>query len=184
MIETASGHEIGEPIVHRLGGETWFPNWLPDNHSFVYGRRQELPPGAPAEEFRQKIRSFRHVLGTDPEKDTPVFGYGVVPRIEVAASLIASVTSRANCKYALGVLDQSVEPNKAFYIMPVDSVGKADAGWRKVADLTDEVSDVVVHGDDLYALTSKDTPRYKVLRIDASKPDLTMRKWSFPKEKE
>jgi prolyl oligopeptidase len=172
VIEAPSGRESGEPIVRGLGGETWFPSWLPDNHSFVYGRRQELPPGAPAAEFRQKIRSFRHVLGTDPEKDLPVFGYGVVPGIAVDPSLIASVRTRPNSKYALGVLDQSVEPNKAFYVTPVDALGKANAAWHKVADLSDNVSDVALHGEDLYALTFKDAPRYKVLRTDARKPDL------------
>ena len=172
VIETASGRESGEPIVRGLGGETWFPSWLPDNHSFVYGRRQDLSPGAPAAELRQKIRSFRHVLGTDPEKDLPVFGYGVVPGIAVDPSLIASVRTKPNSKYALGVLDQSVEPNKAFYIAPVDVLGKATAAWRKIADLSDRVSDVVLHGEDLYALTFKDSPRYKVLRTDARKPDL------------
>jgi prolyl oligopeptidase len=172
VIETASGRESGEPIVRGLGGETWFPSWLPDNHSYVYGRRQDLPPGAPAAEFRQKIRSFRHVLGTDPEKDAPVFGYGVVPGIAVEPSLIASVRTRPNSKYALGVLDQSVEPNKAFYITPEDGLGKTNAVWRKVADLSDSVSDVVLHGDDLYALTFKDASRYRVLRTDARKPEL------------
>jgi prolyl oligopeptidase len=172
VIETGSGREIGEPIVRGLGGETWFPSWLPDNHSFVYGRRQDLPPGAPAAEFRQKIRSFRHALGTDPEKDTQVFGNDVVPGIAVDPSLIASVRTRPNSKYALGVLDQSVEPNKAFYITAVDAVGKPDAAWRKVADLSDDVSDVALHGDDVYALTFKDAARYKVLRTDARKPQL------------
>jgi prolyl oligopeptidase len=172
VIEAASGRESDEPIVRGLGGETWFPNWLPDNHSFVYGRRQDLQHGAPAAEFRQKIRSFRHVLGTDPEKDSPVFGFGVLPGITVDPSLIASVRTRPNSKYALGVLDQSVEPNKAFYITPVDALRKANAAWHKIADLSDSVSDVVVHGEDLYALTSRDAPRYKVLRTDARKPDL------------
>ena len=42
-------------------------------------------------EARQKFRSYLHALGTDPENDPPVFGFGVAPSIDVDSSLIASV---------------------------------------------------------------------------------------------
>jgi hypothetical protein len=77
--------------------------------------------------------------GTDPEKDTPVFGFGVIPGMEVDPSLIASVRTNASAKYALGILDQSVEPNKAFYLTTADSAGNTGTAWRKVADLSDDV---------------------------------------------
>jgi prolyl oligopeptidase len=75
IIETASGRETGD-VVPRCCIES-NPLWLRDNHSFVYGRWQKLPPGAPVTETRQKYRCYLHVLGTNPEKDQAVFGYGV-----------------------------------------------------------------------------------------------------------
>ena len=44
--------------------------------------------------------------------------------------------------------------------------------WRKIADFTDGVTDVRVHGDDLYVRTYKDSPRFKIVRLDARKPSL------------
>jgi prolyl oligopeptidase len=167
----ATGMETGD-VMTQVGAEAWQPYWLPDNRSFVYGRLQKLPPSAPAAEVRQKFRSYLHVLGTDPEKDPPVFGYGVVPSIEVDPSLIASVQTQPDSRYALGLLNGSVTPNSAYYIAPVDSIGKSDPGWRKVADFADGVTSIAVHGDDLYLLTYKDAPRYKIVRLDARKPDL------------
>ena len=41
-----------------------------------------------------------------------------------------------------------------------------------MADFADEVTDIDVHGDDLYVLTYKNAPRYKIIRVDARKPDL------------
>jgi prolyl oligopeptidase len=171
VIETATGRETGDVMI-EVGAEAWEPHWLPDNRSFVYGRLQKLPPGAPAAEVRQKFRSYLHVLGTDPEKDHPVFGYGVVPSIDVNPSLIASVQTQPGSRYALGLLNGSVTPNSAYYIAPVESVGKSDPAWRKVADFSDGVTGITVHDDDLYLLTYKDAPRYKVIRTDALKPDL------------
>jgi prolyl oligopeptidase len=171
VIEIASGRETGDVISHGLT-EAWEPHWLPNNRSFVYGRLQDLPPGARASEARQKFRSYLHVLGTDPEKDPPVFGYGVVPSIEVDPSLIASVETQPGSRYAIGVLNGSVTRNSAYYIAPVESIGKPNPVWRKIADSADGVTQVVVHGDDLYLRTYKDAPRSKIVRIDARKPDL------------
>jgi prolyl oligopeptidase len=172
VIEIATGRELEDVIAHGACAEGLFASWLPDSHSFVYGRLQNLPAGAPAEQVRQNFRSYLHVLGTDPEQDKPVFGNGAVPSIEVDPSLIASVDIPEGSRYAIGMLNGSVTPNSAYYITPVESVGKPDTPWRKIADFADGVTDVRVQGNDLYLLTYKDAPRSKIIRIDARKPDL------------
>jgi hypothetical protein len=119
-------------------------------------------------------RYYLHVLGTDPEKDQAVFGYGVVPSIDVNPRQFASIRTQPDSKFALGVIGTPViSPNSAFYIAPVDTIGKSNALWRKVADFSDDVADIAVHGDDLYLLTYKNAPRYKIIRMDARKPDLS-----------
>jgi prolyl oligopeptidase len=172
VIETPTGRETGDVILRAVGQESGVPNWLPDNRSFVYGRYQRLPPDAPATEEQEKYRTYLHVLGTDPEKDPAVFGYGVTPSIEVDPRLFATVRREPESKYALGVLTTDVSPANAFYLAPVDAIGKSTLAWRKVADFGDKVANITVHGDDLYVLTFKDAARYKVIRTDARKPDL------------
>ena len=169
VFETTSGRETDD-VITRAWGEGG-PNWLPGNRSFVYPRRQELPPNAPANEIEQKDRYYLHVLGTDPEKDRAVFGYGVVPSIKVDPLYLAQVVVQPDSQYALGAF-AATEPNRPFYIEPVADLGKTDLAWRKVADFSDDVNDVKVHGNDLYALTFKDAPRYKVIRTDARNPNL------------
>jgi len=171
VMDIATRRETGDVITH-VGAEAWEPTWLPDNHSFVYGRLQKLPPGAPAAEVRQKFRSYLHVLGTDPAKDEAVLGYGVAPSVPVTPSEIASVRTQPGSRWALGVITGSVTPNGAFYIEPVADLGKTNSAWRKVAGFPDGVKDIVVHGDDLYVLTYKNAPRYKVILTDARKPGL------------
>ncbi len=172
VIEIATGRELGDAVAHGACAEGLCASWLPDNHSFVYGRLQNLPAGAPPEQVRQNFRAYLHVLGTDPEQDKPVFGNGVVPSIDVDPSLIASIIIPQDSRYAIGVLNGSVTPNSAYYIAPIESLGKPNTPWRKIADFADGVTDVALQGDDLYLLTYKDTPRYKIVRTDARKPDL------------
>jgi prolyl oligopeptidase len=174
VIEVATGRELPDVIAHGACAEGLCVSWLPDNHGFVYGRLQDLPPDAPPERMRQNFRAYLHVLGTDPVEDKPIFGNGVVPSIDVDPSLIASVVIPRGSKYAIGVLNGSVTPNSAYYIAPVETVGKPGTPWRKINDFADGVTDMAVQGDDLYLLTYKNTPRYKVIRTDARKPDLEM----------
>jgi len=172
VIETSTGKETGD-VLTEVGAEAWTPYWLPEDRAFVYGRLQTLALGAPAAEVRQKFRAYLHILGTGPEKDRPVFGFGLVPSIEVDPSLIASVHTQPDSRWALGLLNGSVTPNSAYYIEDASDLGKTNAKWQKVADFSDGVTDIAMHDDDLYLLTYKNAPRYQVIRIDARRPDLT-----------
>ena len=179
VIETATGRETGD-IVHRCCIKS-NPVWMPDNRSFVYGRLRDLPDGVPSTEVRQKYRTYLHVLGSDAKKDTVVFGYGVVPSINVDPRLYASIRTQPESKYALGVIGLPIAaPNSAFYIAPVNAIGKPKTPWHKIADLSDGVADIAMHGDDLYLLTFKNSPRYKIIRVDARHPDLTAAQTVIP----
>jgi prolyl oligopeptidase len=169
VFEVSSGRETGDVITRAEFGGV---QWLPGNRSFVYIRMQKLPPGAPVTEIEQKERSYLHVLGTDPEKDPAVFGYGVVPSIPVDPRYFGAVGIAPDSKYALGNINTGVSPNSAFYMEAVGDLGQTNSAWRKVADFSDDVADVEVHGNDLYVLTYKNALRYKVIRTDARKPDL------------
>jgi len=169
FFETASGHETGDVILRAWGAN---PNWLTDNRSLVYQKLQKLPPGAPATEVEQKVRTYLHVLGTDAEQDPAVFGYEVVPSISVPPTYFGTVVAQPNWDYAVGSINDGASPNSAYYIERVADLGKTKSFWRKVTDFSDDVTDIEVHGDDLYLLTYKNALRYKVLRLDARQPDL------------
>ncbi|HUB83310.1 MAG TPA: prolyl oligopeptidase family serine peptidase [Bryobacteraceae bacterium] len=170
VVEIATGRETGDVIFRAWGGS---PAWLPGNRSLVYSKLQKLPPGAPATEIEQKVRAYLHVLGGgDSEKDPAVFGYQAVPSITVDPKQFAGIIASPASDYALGAINSGVDPNSAFYIQPITELGKANSAWRKVADFSDDVSDIAVHGNDLYILTFKNAKRYRVIRTDARAPDL------------
>lgn len=171
VFDMRTGRETRD-VITRVGAEAWEVSWLPDNRSFVYGHIQQLPPGAPESEVRQKFRAYLHVLGTDSAKDKPVFGYGVVRSINVDPSQISSIQIPHESKWALGVVNGSVTPNSAYYIAPASAIGQPNPQWRKLAEMSDGITSLVIHGDELYALTYKNAPRYKVVRMNARRPDL------------
>jgi prolyl oligopeptidase len=169
VFEVSSGRETGDVITRAEFGGV---QWLPGSQSFVYIRMQKLPPGAPVTEIEQKERTYLHVLGSDAARDPAVFGYGVVPSIPVDPRYFAGVAIPPGSKYTLGYINSGVSPNSAYYIEPVADLGGANSAWRKVADFSDDVADIAVHGDELYVLSYKNALRYKVIRTDARHPDL------------
>lgn len=174
---TTTRRETGDVIPRaEFGGISW----LPDNRSFVYTQMQKLPPGAPVTEIEQKSKARLHVLGTDPASDPVVFGYGAVPSIPVDPRYFGGVTIPPDSHYALGGVNSGVSPNSALYIEPLTDLGKSNTAWRKVADFSDDVADIEVHGNDLYVLTYKNALRYKVLRTDAHHPDLASAETIIP----
>jgi len=170
IFDTATGRELSDYILRAWGGAS--PSWLPGNQSFIYNRLQTLAPGAPATETEQKVRAYLHVLGRDSAKDPAVFGYGVVSTIPVDPRYFSTVMVAPDSRYAVGLINSGVSPNSAFYIEPASDLGETNTAWRKVADFSDDVSGIEVHGNDLYVLTYKNALRYKVIRTSALHPDL------------
>ena len=44
--------------------------------------------------------------------------------------------------------------------------------WIKLCAATDEIRHFVTHGNDLYLLTSKNAPHFKIIKTSLDKPDL------------
>jgi prolyl oligopeptidase len=186
-----SEHAILHVVETRTGRETkgaidraWFGGvyWRPDNRSFFYNRVRKLPPDAPPSATEEESHIYLHVVGTDPDQDRLVFGYGVSPGIHVEATDIPYVITTPGSAYALGLLQHGAMNDVTLYAAAVDSVDGPHAPWRKVADLNDAVAGfidaddqatgITLSGHELYVLSHKDAPRYQVLRTSLSHPDI------------
>ncbi|HWP89788.1 MAG TPA: hypothetical protein VNM70_18045, partial [Burkholderiales bacterium] len=169
VTEVQSGRDLGE----RIDRTRWFAgSWLPDGRSFIYLRLRKTEPDDPPTALMQKSRSYLHVLGTDPDKDKPVFGYEVNPDIKMAPALFPWSWIPHGSKYAMAALDTGVSPNEMYYIAPLAGLQRPLVPWKKIAGFEDEVKSVALHGDDLFLLTFKNSPRFRVVRVNAAHPDL------------
>ncbi len=170
IVDVRTGHESGETIDRGWWG---WPLWLPDNRSFFHNRLQKMLPGMPATERELKSKVYLHVVGTDPEKDPPVFGYDVSPNVKIVPTDLPIVFfSPASPTYAFGIVNHGVRPEITAYVAPIPSPITAPFRWRKLFDVEDGVVNLEAHGDDVFLITHKDALRYKVVRMSISKPDL------------
>ena len=170
VLETSTGRDLADRIDRaRID----YGAWLPDGRSFLYNRLQKLAPGTPQTETYKKDRVLVHVLGTDPDKDKVVLGFDTNADLRFDETMLLDAWPVPGTNYVIAEVTTGVSPNGAFYVAPLSGLSQSVVPWRKVADLSDEVADVQIHGDDIYLLTYKQTPRYKVLRTSVTNPDLS-----------
>jgi prolyl oligopeptidase len=169
VIDTFKGREIAETIDRSWYG---WPSWMPDQQSFLHNRFQKLPEGASPDERRLRSRVYLHRVGTDPEKDIAVFGYGVHPEIKLEPSDASYVSTDPRTNYAVAIVQHGFMNENDLYVAPVESLGKPILHWKKLCNASDQVTSFEVRGDDLYLITHKNAPRFKVIRTSLSHPDL------------
>jgi prolyl oligopeptidase len=170
ILESVTGKALSDVIDRAQFGS---PSWLPDGKSFFFTRTQKLGPDAPPTAKYQKLRVYRHTLGTDPDKDALVFGYEVSPKVKVTEDDFPVVLySPAAPKSLVGLVIHGVKNEKDLYVTSFEDTPTANTAWKKVADDSDDITNLDLHGDDLFLLSHKGASRYKVLRTSLSNPDL------------
>src|SRR5437016_49620 len=121
VIETATGRDLGENIDRcRFGAGVWLPN----NQSFLYNRLQKLAAGAPPTDLYQKSRVYLHTLGSNPDNDRQVFGYGVNPNIPMEATPLPFASVPVGSKYVFAIVNSGVSPNSEYYVTTVERLSE------------------------------------------------------------
>ncbi len=177
VVETSTGRDMGEHIDRaRFGAGAW----LPDGRTFLYNRLQKLAENAPPTELYQKSRVYLHRLGSNLDADRAVFGYEVNPNIKMETTPLPFAFVPIGSKYVIALVNSGVSPNSEYYLTTLDKIGETPIPWRRIASLDDDVSSLDIHGDDLYLVTYKNTPRFKVVHINLAQPDLAKADTIFP----
>lgn len=184
VLDVATGRETGNRI-ERTRWDTI--SWMPDGKSFFYLKFQDLPADAPNTEIYKNMRSFRHIIGTKTEDDQAIFGDGVNLNVKLEPSQfqnspISLVSAPRGSKYLIAQVFSGVSVNSEFYVAPIEAMNQdaASIKWRKIANLEDKVTNISIRGDDVYLLTYKNTPRYKMVRFNLKNSDLTKAETIFP----
>jgi prolyl oligopeptidase len=147
------------------------PSWRDDDRSFYYNRFAKVGPDAKDTEQYLNSRACLHVLGTDPGQDRALIGTGVAGSLPVTPVDYPFIQCTAGSPYVIASISHGADPALTAYVARSESHDHLSP-WVKIADVDDAVTTIIPHGDKLYLLTHKNAPRYKVIAVDASSPDL------------
>jgi prolyl oligopeptidase len=168
IVETESGRQIDAPIdrISRVAA------WHPDGRSIFILRWSKLPPDAPLSEMPKRGQVYRHLVGNDSHREIAVFGYGLYPEVEIEPELMPTVRSFPDSEYIFIHGYKGEGHPIQIYAARLTEIEKGTPTWRKIVDYQDEVSAFVVHKNQIYLLTSKNSPNYKIVRTSVTRPNL------------
>jgi prolyl oligopeptidase len=130
--------------------------WLPDGSGFYYTR---YPADAKKGEENYHRSVYRHILGDDPAKDSPVFGKGRSPEDWPHVSL------SPDGRWLVVTVEQGWARTEVYY----KDLQKDDS-FRPLAEGIEAIFSVVVRNDCFYVHTNHEAPRYRLFRVDPAKP--------------
>jgi prolyl oligopeptidase len=139
--------------------------WHPDGRSFYYSR---IPEGNTGTKRYANIRVYRHVLGRDTARDEIVFGSGVGGARDVSEFVFPSIQVPLEGRHAYAVVQDGVRNEIAVHVADLRELASGKPRWRKIVGYEDQVTDIEGWRNDLFLLTHKDAPRFKVIRMKAT----------------
>ena len=169
VLDVATKKELITPISRaEYGGVAW----RDDDSGFFYLRMQQLKPGMPKTEKYRSMKVWFHRMDP-PESDTVVLAAEKSEGMTLNPDENPYVVTVPGEKQAFAMVINGVQPEFAMYSAPsVAAVLAPHTPWRRLFDATADVTSYAIHGDDLYVLTHKDAPRFKVLKTHLRAPDL------------
>jgi prolyl oligopeptidase len=160
--------------IDRLETAYALPSWLPDGRSFTYSRRQRPRPSAAAADAYRFTQAFLH----EPDAANPagserlVFGQDAPGSPPLEPMDFPAVIVTPGSAWAIGQVHHGDEQDRSLWVLPLADLGSPAARWRPVCSRADLVTDFAVRGDDIFLLTARDAPRFKVIRTSLASPDL------------
>ncbi|MEO7866524.1 MAG: hypothetical protein ABIU54_02675, partial [Candidatus Eisenbacteria bacterium] len=176
VLDVETGRVLKDTIDRMEAGYTT-PQWLADGTGFFYSRLQKLAPGAPETDGYRLSRAYLHRIGTNPNADPVVFATGLWPKVAIADVDFPSIVLAKGSAFAVGKIKHGDSNPLTLYAAPLGKAadlskhGPGASPWKMVCDVADSVTDFAVHGGDIYLMSAKGAPRFKVLRTALAAPD-------------
>jgi len=176
IIETATGALLPEIIDRAQFGA---PSWLPDGSGFFFVRFRPGTKHGDPDHYLDSV-NWLHRLNTDPATDVKVMAKGMDPSVTMEDIDVPELIAQAGTDKVLGVVGRGVLNEVEAHVSPLADAVAGKASWRKLVGFEDDVIGAALLGDDIYMLSHKDAPRFKILKVSLSNPDLAAAKTIVP----
>lgn len=171
-----NGSEKNEQLIMDVNNKNLYPeridrtlyavSWLPDNSGFFYTR---FPPGDIYDRAaRKNSKVFLHKPGTDPSTDKEFFSNTINPNLGIRPMDACMVFYDKGSRHLFALVDGW---SNAFYA-PASELKKSSVHWKQLFKPEDEVHRIIATDKDLFIHTSKNAPRFQILKTSLQNPDM------------
>lgn len=176
-----SGGEIGEIYIINVDTKNLYPEKIGPTWDGIFGWSKDskgllylLLNGSNTKSMSALMNSkaMYHVLGTDVSEDKVILSRKKYPGLGIDSGDICVVQYSGDHQYILGI-PANVSHDYTLFYAPASGLLKPKIAWKKLAYPKDGISGGCVEGDDIYLLSHKDAPKYRIIKINLKHPDLS-----------
>jgi prolyl oligopeptidase len=175
VLDTATGKVLGPlKATANASANVIAPRsvWGGDEVAYYFNQKVELRPGMPLTEKYMNSTVFAYRTSAPDTSPKPVFGNQTkaAPRLEPDELPFVEILPAS--EYALGVSLLELRSLVSLYLVRQSDLQRPVIPWRRIVSFDDQARAYAVHGDDLYLITEKGAPRFKVIKTSLADPDL------------
>jgi prolyl oligopeptidase len=164
VYDAGSGAKIGGPIDRAQFGAT---SWSDDSKLLYFIRLQKTPANAPPTDKYLNATADMWDLKSEPVAILGAsLGHG--PALSPVEAPAIAISVGAPVAAALSI--NGVQNELAMWLAPAARVSDPKVTWTKFLTREDEVTNVDMRGAEIFLLSHKDAPTFKVLTVHAGQP--------------
>ncbi len=169
IIDVATAKPLSD-VIDRIWGAG--VSWDISNNFFFFTRLQKLGPDKTKNDKELDSECYLHRVGDSPDKDVVVLSRKAFPDLGMVPTDQGSVGVSPGSPYAIGVIGHGVLNELTVVISPADAVTQGHPVWKKIVDVPDDVTNLEVNGHDMWLISHKDAPKFKILHVNLDSPDI------------
>jgi prolyl oligopeptidase len=164
VYDAASGAKTAGPIDRAQFGAT---SWSDDSKLLYFIRLQKLATNAAPSDKYLNATADAWDLKSEP---VPILGasLGHGPAITPVEAPAIAISVGAPVAAALSI--NGVQNELAMWLAPAAKVNDPKVIWTKFITRDDDITNVDMHGAEIFLLSHKDSPTFKVLSVHAGQP--------------
>ncbi|TXH23307.1 MAG: serine protease, peptidase S9 family protein [Chitinophagaceae bacterium] len=149
----------------------WGPQWTFDGKAVIYGTTKNFNTNFKDINFGLNTKTMLHIPGNPKEEDKDVFSNESYPMLQIAANEAPSAWVERTQKKYLFAGRFTVQAENFIYYAPISKLNEK-IEWKILCQHKDSITgNLVYFDDDVYAMSHKNAPYFKVLRTSLKNPN-------------
>ena len=164
VYDAAGGAKIAGPIDRAQFGAT---SWSDDSKLLYFIRLQKLAANAPPSDKYLNATADAWDLKSEP---VPILGASLGHGPAITPVEAPAIAISVGAPLAAALLINGVQNELAMWLAPAAKVNDPKVTWTKFVTRDDEVTNIDMRGSEIFLLSHKDSPTFKVLSVHAGQP--------------
>lgn len=156
--------------------------WSPDSKGFIYTALQTN--NQLSTKLGQDIEVKYHQLGTNIIEDKIILSRINNPELKINTSDLLLVDYSPDNKYLMAVLYGGAQGQNRSFFAPASDLENSIINWKPLAKTEDQIIDAIIYKENVYLVSRKDAPNFKVLVSPLNNLDITHAQILIPESKQ